>query len=68
MGLMIGVASHIFGDYITKRGVPLLYPLSKRYFRFFISFRTGSETERLVVIGLVVINVWLVMDMVQSFY
>ncbi len=59
-GLVLGVASHIFGDFLTKRGVPLLHPITKRNFRFPLSFRTGSPAERIVVVALVVINVWLI--------
>ncbi|GAA0466000.1 metal-dependent hydrolase [Alkalibacillus silvisoli] len=61
-GLMIGIGSHIFGDFLTRRGVPLLYPFSKRNFRFLFSFRTGSAAERFVVIGLIVINIWLLIE------
>lgn len=45
LALIIGYASHIIADWMTHRGVPLLYPL-KLQFRAPITFRTGSWVER----------------------
>lgn len=57
-GLIIGVVSHLFADYITRRGIPLVYPFSRKYMNFPLTFRTGSQTERLLVFSLVIWNVW----------
>ncbi|MFD1019274.1 metal-dependent hydrolase [Thalassobacillus hwangdonensis] len=57
-GLLAGALSHFVGDFVTKKGIPLFYPLSKRYYRFFFTFRTGSLTERGIVIALMIWNVW----------
>ncbi|WP_258871674.1 metal-dependent hydrolase, partial [Halobacillus trueperi] len=55
---IIGVVSHLFGDYITKKGIPLAYPFSKKYLQFIFTFRTGSNSERLIVYSLLLWNVW----------
>ncbi|MBM7554344.1 metal-dependent hydrolase [Thalassobacillus pellis] len=57
-GLLAGAVSHLAGDYLTKRGIPLFYPISKKYFRFLFTFRTGSNIEKIIVTVLVVYNVW----------
>ena len=57
-GLIIGVISHLSADYLTKRGIPLVYPFSSKHKRFFITFRTGSAIEKAVVYSLVLWNVW----------
>ncbi|MCA0972600.1 metal-dependent hydrolase [Halobacillus litoralis] len=61
-GLLIGVASHLFADSLTKRGIPLAYPFSKKYTRFFVTFRTGSNVERILVYSLVVWNIWVLIN------
>ncbi|MGP4074207.1 metal-dependent hydrolase [Piscibacillus sp. B03] len=60
VGLLIGIASHIFGDFLTKQGVPLLYPFKKRRYRFWITFTTGSFMERVLIGCCLVLNIWLV--------
>jgi len=57
IGFLAGIASHLFGDYLTKRGIPLLYPFSKKYFRFFVTFRTGSTVEQTITAALIVLNI-----------
>ena len=57
-GLMIGVVSHLLGDYITKKGIPLAYPFSKKHLQFIFTIRTGSSAERIIVYSLVLWNVW----------
>ncbi|PMC34983.1 MULTISPECIES: metal-dependent hydrolase [Metabacillus] len=54
---IVGVVSHLIGDYLTKRGIPLFFPLSKKYFKFFITFRTGSYNERLIIWILLILNI-----------
>lgn len=58
-GLLIGVASHLFADGLTKRGIPLCYPFSKKRTRFVVTFRTGSHVEKVLVYGLVILNIWI---------
>ncbi|TYQ16988.1 UNVERIFIED_CONTAM: inner membrane protein [Acetivibrio alkalicellulosi] len=40
----IGMLSHILADMFTQRGVPLLFPIQKKY-SFPITFKTGSSFE-----------------------
>ncbi len=56
-GFLTGVVSHLFGDFLTKMGIPILYPFSKRYYRFFLTFKTGSKTEQSITAALVVLNI-----------
>lgn len=56
-GFLCGVASHLIGDYITKRGIPLFYPFSKKYFKFVLTFRTGSSKEHIITSILTFINI-----------
>lgn len=58
-GLVIGTISHIAGDWLTNRGVPLLYPFMKKRFKAPVTFSTGSLRERGVFYLLVVVNVLL---------
>lgn len=57
-GLIIGVLSHLFADYITRKGIPLAYPFSKKHWQFIFTIRTGSNSERMLVYTLVLWNVW----------
>lgn len=50
MGFLLGYLSHLFGDSITNRGVPLLYPLSKRRYRTPLTFKTGSRVENFLMV------------------
>lgn len=50
-GIACGVASHLVGDFITKGGIPLFWPI-KRRFSFPISFVTGGLVESVVVYAL----------------
>lgn len=43
----VGYASHILGDFLTPKGVPLFYPISTT-FRFIFTFNSGSYVEYLV--------------------
>ncbi|MFD2923246.1 metal-dependent hydrolase [Halobacillus naozhouensis] len=56
IGLLVGVCSHLLGDVITKKGIPILYPFSKKHFRFIVTFKTGSLTEKFIVMTLAVAN------------
>ncbi len=58
VGLSAGILSHIAGDFLTKDGVPLFYPFVQGRLRFFVTFRTGSSAERMLVILLAALNVY----------
>lgn len=55
--LLLGYVNHLFGDFITKEGIPLLWPW-KHYFGLRI-FRTGSNFETFLGILLAGANVYL---------
>ncbi|WP_181350221.1 metal-dependent hydrolase [Thalassobacillus sp. CUG 92003] len=57
-GLLAGAFSHLVGDFVTKKGIPVFYPFSSKYVRFFFTFKTGSLIEKGIVTGLVVLNSW----------
>lgn len=46
----IGYLSHLFADFLTPQGVPLIYPL-KTKFRFLITFKTGGFGESFIAIS-----------------
>ena len=61
LGIVVGVTSHLFGDYLTKQGIPLFYPFTRKRYRFILTFRTGSLIEKVLIIALLIFNVyWLV--------
>ena len=55
IGLVIGYAFHIVGDFFSKRGVPLLHPLTNKRFKIHL-YTTGRWSESmmfaLILIGL----------------
>lgn len=51
---LIGVASHILGDWFTPAGVMLFWPAKPR-FRFLKNFKTGSPAEIFVAFSPIVI-------------
>lgn len=53
--LALGYLLHLVGDYLTDSGIPLLYPLTRKRFRFLITGTTNGATEPLIV-GLVLIS------------
>ncbi|WP_028401073.1 metal-dependent hydrolase [Ectobacillus panaciterrae] len=55
MGICIGVISHLMLDALTVSGIPLLYPL-KTKIRFPFYTRTGSFTELVLFVLLVITN------------
>ncbi len=56
--LIIGYIAHILGDYVTKDGIPLLWPIKKR--DGLKLFRTGSMVESFIGFLLVVANIYLI--------
>jgi inner membrane protein len=65
-GFIVGVISHLLADYLTKRGIPIFYPFSKKYFRFLVTFRTGSTIEYSLTGLLIIINVILLIVFVRN--
>jgi inner membrane protein len=65
-GFIVGIISHLMADYVTKRGIPIFYPFSKTYFRFLITFRTGSALEYSITGLLIIINVVLIIIFVRN--
>lgn len=57
----IGVLAHIAGDALTKEGVPLFYPFSRRRFRL-ATITTGSSTEKAVSLCLGIIGIYLLVQ------
>lgn len=56
--LLVGYFAHLLGDFVTKEGIPLMWPHRKKYgLRL---FRTGSGLETLVGFGLFIANVYLI--------
>lgn len=48
LGLCLGYAFHVLADYCSSQGVPLLWPFSKKRYRFVITYRTSSFLETLL--------------------
>ena len=58
----VGAASHVVLDFFTDQGLHLLYPLSRRVFRFPVHFTTGQGFERKVLRpALIVALAWLLL-------
>lgn len=51
-GVALGCIAHIVGDMLTKQGCPLLWPISKRRFRF-ARLTTGDPWENALLVVLV---------------
>lgn len=70
MSMMIGFASHLVGDAITREGIPLLFPIKWKFGFPPISslrFVTGSWFENFVVLpAITVYLVWFVNDHQQE--
>jgi inner membrane protein len=44
----IGYGSHLMGDMLTKMGVPLFYPFSRKKFKFPYTYKVGSKVGTLI--------------------
>lgn len=60
VGVAAGYLSHIMGDFVTHGGVPLLWPI-KRRFSSPLTFLTGGVFERLLGVALALGAVWILM-------
>lgn len=47
--LALGYLLHLFGDYLTDSGIPLLYPFSRARHRFLITGSTNGASEPIIV-------------------
>lgn len=47
-GISCGYLFHIVGDFFSNKGVPLLLPLTKKRFKFIVTYRTGGWVEMVV--------------------
>ncbi|MCL2400405.1 MAG: metal-dependent hydrolase [Defluviitaleaceae bacterium] len=52
-GCTVGYVSHILADCLTKRGCPILFPITPKNISL-TKIRTGSETEKMFVIILII--------------
>lgn len=57
VGVGVGYLSHLLGDFATHGGVPVLWPL-KRRFSLPLTFKTGGAFEYLLAIALVLGAAW----------
>ena len=55
LAVLIGYLSHLFLDLLSKRGIALLYPLTKRGIKGFI--KVGSLFENIIFIALLILIV-----------
>ncbi len=53
----LGYFTHLFADWLTHRGIPIFWPVKKKY-RALFSFRTGGIVEHGVTIVFVVMTMW----------
>jgi inner membrane protein len=51
-GIYLGIMSHIFLDMVTKGGIPLLYPLSKKKYSL-TKIKTGSFIETIIMVAMI---------------
>jgi len=63
--LLAGYLLHILGDFVTKEGVPLFWPIKQKF--GLKLFRTGGKIETLIGLFLAVFNVYLIILFVQKF-
>lgn len=61
LALNLGYASHIVADWMTHRGVPLLYPLNLQ-FRAPMTFRTGAWIEKPIALLPFWVMAWLYLE------
>ena len=67
LAIFIGYLSHILADFLTKSGVPLLWPAKNRFFMPILAFRTGSYVEYLVTAAFALLVFWAFWNSGQSF-
>ena len=66
IGIIIGMASHIVLDMCTKKGVKLFFPASISI-RFPLTTKTGSKVERIVLMLLSMLSIYLSYELIARF-
>jgi membrane-bound metal-dependent hydrolase YbcI (DUF457 family) len=56
VAIMIGCVIHMLGDMITKMGLPIMWPLSKRKIKL-ASIRAGGKIEKVVIVPAMILGV-----------
>lgn len=65
VGILLGMASHIFLDMWTKKGVKLFFPVSISV-RFPLTTRTGSKVEKVVFMLLTLLSVYFSYELIVN--
>ena len=65
-GILLGMASHIFLDMGTKKGVKLFFPVSISV-RFPLTTKTGSKVEKIVFMLLTMLSVYFSYEIILKF-
>jgi len=63
-GFILGFLSHLFLDCLTRQGVMLLWPISKKRFRFLL--RSGGLLEDVIFVLLLLVDVLLIVWMITG--
>ena len=53
---IIGYSTHLLGDMLTNRGIPLFYPFKNKKVKFPLTYRVGSKLGNFIELLLVVIG------------
>ncbi|MDN4491952.1 metal-dependent hydrolase [Ureibacillus aquaedulcis] len=61
IGLSSGMWSHLLLDMMTKRGIPLLYPLTKKSFRI-AAFKGGGIGDTIAITGCTILIFFILLD------
>ena len=56
---IIGILSHLIGDFLTKQGIELFYPITDKNYRFPINISSGGIIEYIISFILVFAIAWL---------
>lgn len=54
---VIGLTSHPIADYFTKEGIEILYPISKKNYRFPVTITTGGMVENFLNVVMIVMMI-----------
>ena len=61
IGLSAGMWSHLLLDLMTKRGIPLLYPFTKKSFRI-ANFKGGGIGDNIITTGCTILIILMVLN------
>ena len=65
-GYTIGYISHLLLDALTKAGIPLFYPISKKRFHL-LNIKSGGIAERLIVVGIILLLITVIFFAILHF-